>query len=243
MAQTLDLIAGWAGQAPFRLIVTPNVDHIVTLQRNADFRRAYDNAALSLADGVPVLWAARYLGLTPLEKVSGSDLVPELCRRAGDNGRRVFFAGGRSPADLSADLDAVRRRYPGLTADGHCPPMGFERDPAETGRLLDAIAAFAPDLLLLACGAPKSEVWMDRHRDRLGRGVGIGIGAGLDFLTGRTRRAPRWMQRGGLEWLWRLAHDPRRLAKRYLYDDLHFFPLVLKWKRMEKCSSPTARES
>jgi N-acetylglucosaminyldiphosphoundecaprenol N-acetyl-beta-D-mannosaminyltransferase len=234
MSEALDRIAGWAGAAPFRLVVTPNVDHIVTLQRNPDFQQAYDRCALSLADGVPLLWAARYLGLPPLEKVSGSDLLPELCRRAAAEGRSVFFAGGRSPDDLAGALQIVRARFPGLDAAGHCPPFGFERDPAATDALLAAIAEFQPDLLLLACGAPKSEIWMDRHRDRLARGVGIGIGAGLDFLTGRDRRAPRWMQRYGLEWLWRLARSPRRLAKRYLWNDLRFFPLVWRWKRTQQ---------
>jgi N-acetylglucosaminyldiphosphoundecaprenol N-acetyl-beta-D-mannosaminyltransferase len=108
--------------------------------------------------------------------------------------------------------------------------MGFEHDEAVGEELLRAIEAFAPDVTLMGCGGPKSEVWMDRHRERLGRGIGISVGAGVYFLTGRQRRAPRWMQRAGLEWAWRLAGDPARLWRRYLVDDIQFFPLVWRWK-------------
>jgi N-acetylglucosaminyldiphosphoundecaprenol N-acetyl-beta-D-mannosaminyltransferase len=229
--QTVDLIAVWARDEPFRLVVTPNVDHIVKLQDNSAFREAYSQAALSLPDGMPVLWAARYLGLPPLEKVSGSDLVPALCSRAATDGLRVFVAGGQSQEDLESGLDVIRRRYPGLTASGRCPRLGFEDDPKQSAQLADAILDFRTDLLLFACGAPKSDIWMHRYRERLGRGVGIGIGAGFDFLAGRARRAPVWMQRVGMEWLWRLGREPRRLARRYLWDDLGFFPLVWRWRR------------
>jgi len=231
LGQTVDLIALWAREEPFRLVVTPNVDHIVKLQDDHAFREAYSHAALSLPDGMPVLWAARYLGLPSLDKVSGSDLVPALCMRAAAEGVRVFFAGGRSQEDLENGLEIIRERYPGLTAGGSCPPFGFEKDPEQSAQLAEAIREFRTELLLFACGAPKSDIWMHRHRERLGRGVGIGIGAGFDFLVGRARRAPLWMQRVGMEWLWRLAREPRRLARRYLWDDLGFFPLVWRWKR------------
>jgi N-acetylglucosaminyldiphosphoundecaprenol N-acetyl-beta-D-mannosaminyltransferase len=230
LRQAVELVAVWVREEPFRLVVTPNVDHIVKLQSNTVFREAYAQAALSLADGMPVVWAGRYLGLPPLEKVSGSDLAPVLCRRASAEGWRLFVAGGRSVEDLENGLATIRERFPGLTIRGTCPRLGFENDQNESQRLVEAIGGFGTELLLFACGAPKSEIWMHRHREQLERGVGIAIGAGLDFLTRRTRRAPLWMQRSGLEWLWRLAHEPRRLAPRYLWDDLRFFPMVWRWK-------------
>ena len=238
MDEALDLIGQWAGREPFRLVVTPNVDHVIHLQHDAGFREAYGQAALSLADGKPLLWAARYLGLPALEKVSGSDLTPTLCRRAAAGGWRVFAVGGRSPAELEGLLTAIAGRYPGLDIHGLCPPWGFERNPAETERLLAAIEAFGPHLLLMGCGAPKSEVWMARHAGRIGRGVGIGIGAGLRFLAGLEPRAPRWMSRCGLEWSWRLLREPRRLWRRYLVDDMKFFPLVWRWKHSRQTRPP-----
>ena len=115
-------------------------------------------------------------------------------------------------------------------ASGTCPPFGFDRDAEESERLVRAINHFRADLVLIGCGSPKSEVWLMRHREAIQRGVGISIGAGMKFLAGLDRRAPRWMQRSGLEWAWRLASEPRRLWKRYLVDDMKFFPLVWQWK-------------
>lgn len=228
------LIGGWIGAEPFRLVVTPNVDHIMTLQQDERFMAVYERADLSLADGKPVIWAAQYLGLGALEKVSGSDLVPRLCERGGREGWRAYFVGGRSPKELKRCLAAIERRYNGLIVDGYCPPMGFQLIQEESRRLLDAIRDAQPDILFFACGAPKSEIWMDEHREQLGRGVGLGIGAGLRFLAGLERRAPRWMQQLGLEWSWRMMMEPRRLWKRYLVEDMKFFPLVRQWKRAQK---------
>jgi N-acetylglucosaminyldiphosphoundecaprenol N-acetyl-beta-D-mannosaminyltransferase len=229
----VELVAQWAGSEPFRLVVTPNVDHVMVLQRSEPFREAYARAALSLVDGRPVQWAARWLGLPPFEKVSGSDLLPALCARATAEGRRVFFAGGRTPEELAECLARIGRRYPGLALGGACPPLGFDRDEAESARLVEAIRTFGAELVLAACGSPKSEIWLARHGEAIGRGVGLSIGAGMRMLAGLDRRAPRWMQRAGLEWLWRLGGDPRRLWKRYLVDDVRFFPLVWRWKRMQ----------
>lgn len=234
MEEALAHIAAWVGREPFRLVVTPNVDHVIRLRDSLPFREAYDAAVLSLADGAPIVWAARWLGLPPIEKVSGSDLAPRLCTLAAERGWRVFFAGGQSPDDLAARLDALRAVFPGLVAGGVWPPHGFDTDPDQSARIVEEAASFGADLFLMACGSPKSEIWLNRHRDHLARGVGISIGAALDFMTGRRRRAPAWMQRAGLEWSWRLAREPRRLARRYLWDDLRFFPMVWQWKRDQR---------
>jgi N-acetylglucosaminyldiphosphoundecaprenol N-acetyl-beta-D-mannosaminyltransferase len=239
MAEAIDQVVGWAGREPMRLVVTPNVDHIMTLQKNERFRQVYERADLSLADGMPVVLAARWLGLGRIEKVSGSDLAPALCRRGASEGWRIFFAGGPSAESLADCLARIERRYPGLKALGHWPPPGFERDPSETEKLLATIDAVRPDILMMACGAPKSEIWLDTHRARVGRGVALGIGIGLHYLAGLEPRAPRWMQRASLEWLWRVIHDPRRLWRRYLVDDMKFFPLVWRWKRRKNETNGT----
>lgn len=230
------LVAGWVRLAPLRTIVTPNVDHAVELQKNEAFREAYEHAALSLADGAPIVWAARLLRLPRIEKVSGSDLVPALCARAAAAGWRVFFIGGASEADLAATLQRIRERFGGIAIGGAFPPMGFERDAAIEEWLLGEIDAFKPGLILMGCGTPKTEIWLDRRRGQIGRGVAISIGAGIRFLAGQERRAPLWMQRAGLEWSWRLAHDPLRLWRRYLVRDVQFLPLVWRWWTNKKRS-------
>lgn len=235
-AEAEALIAGWVKREALSTVVTPNVDHVIELQKNEAFRVAYEHAALSLADGAPIVWAARILGLPRIEKVSGSDLVPALCARAAREGWRVFFLGGASETDLVATLERIRERFRGIVIGGAFPPMGFEKDPAEEERLLGVIDAFRAELILMGCGAPKSEIWLDRHRKRIGRGVAIGIGSGVRFLSGQEKRAPRWMQRCGLEWTWRLAHDPLRLWRRYLVRDVQFLPLVWRWRTSKKRS-------
>lgn len=233
-AEAEEIIAEWVRLAPLRTVVTPNVDHVVELQKNEAFREAYEHAALSLADGAPIVWAARWLGLAGIEKVSGSDLVPALCARAAAEGWRVMFIGGAGEEDLAATLERIRERFRGIVIGGAFPPMGFERDAAIEERLLGAIDAFKPELILMGCGAPKSEIWLDRRRERIGRGVAIGIGSGIRFLAGQEKRAPRWMQRCGLEWSWRLAHDPLRLWRRYLVRDVQFLPLVWRWRNKKR---------
>lgn len=228
--EAVDLIADWVRREPFRLVVTPNVDHVVRLQHDASFRAAYQQAALSLPDGKPVLWGGRWLGLPPLEKISGSDLLPALCVRGAAEGWRVFFAAGRSSSDLRRCLRRIRDRFPGLELDGVCPPWGFERDSRLNTRLFETIATFRPNLVVFACGTPKSEIWLARYGPELGRGVGISIGAGFEMLAGFRRRAPRWIQWIGLEWFWRLLCEPHRLWRRYLLDDMKFFPLLWKWR-------------
>jgi N-acetylglucosaminyldiphosphoundecaprenol N-acetyl-beta-D-mannosaminyltransferase len=234
MRHAVELVGAWVRQEPFRMVVTPNVDHVVKLQCNWAFREAYRSASLSLVDGMPIVWAARYLRLPPLEKVSGSDLVPILCSRAAADGWHVFFVGGRSEMDLEDGLALMREQFPGLSAGGTCPRRGFDEDQGESERLVETINEFRTELLLFACGSPKSEIWMHRYGRKLRRGVGIAIGAGMRYVSGRARRAPPWMQHSGLEWLWRLTHEPLHLASRYLWDDLQFFPLVWRWKHSKE---------
>lgn len=242
-AGAIERIAAWRGREPFRLLITFNVDNAMQYQQIADYRAAYDAAALCMIDGTPVLWAARWLGLPQREKVAGSDMLPVIFERANREGWRVFFCGGHTPEEMHLCLDRLRERYPSVTLGGHYPPFGFERDGAESARMLEAIRSFGPDLLLLGTGAPKAEVWMARHAAQIGRGVGMGIGAGLRMLVGIDKRAPRWMQRAGLEWAWRLAGDPVRLWKRYLVRDVQFIPLVLRWKWAARGRKPLPMEA
>jgi N-acetylglucosaminyldiphosphoundecaprenol N-acetyl-beta-D-mannosaminyltransferase len=211
-------------------VVTPNVDHIVKLQNDAEFRQIYENASLVLADGMPLIWAARFLG-TPLKgKISGSDLFPKLCRVAAKKGYKLFLLGGREGAALKA-AEVLRDRYPDIQIVGtYSPPFGFENDNKENDKIFRMIRDPKPDILFVGLGAPKQERWIYKYRNEYKVPVSIGVGVSFEFVSGMVKRAPLWMQRGGLEWFWRLMMEPKRLWKRYLIDDPIFFWLVFKQK-------------
>jgi len=212
-------------------MLTPNVDHVCLCQKNAEFAAAYEEGILSVADGMPLLWAARLLGTPLRQKISGSDLVYWLSAFAAERGYSVFYFGA---ADGVAEETARRlcARYPALRVAGvYCPPMGFDRDPNRNEEAMAAVRAAAPDICFVAIGSPRQELWIHRFHEQTGAVFHVGVGASFDFVAGVQKRAPVWMQYAGLEWTWRLAHDPARLARRYLVDDLAFLPIVWKdWR-------------
>jgi len=214
----------------FSYVVTPNVDHIVRMRRDPEFRVIYKKAALVLPDGMPLLWAGKFLG-TPLKaKISGSDLFPRLCELTARKGYRVFFLGGSEGAALRA-ADELRKKTPNLCVVGvYSPPFGFEKSEVETEKIIQLIDQAHPDILFVGLGSPKQERFIFRFKDRFKVPVSIGIGVSFEFIAGMVRRAPFWMQYAGLEWFWRLLMEPMRLWKRYLFDDPVFFLLVLKQK-------------
>ena len=211
-------------------VTTPNVDHFMRARRDVAFRDICENADLTLADGMPVLWASRALGRPLKEKVSGSDLFVKLCDRATDEGLRVFLLGG-SPGVAEQAKHVLQSRHPGLEIVGtYSPVISPEGENLDAGLPLAIIRDAQPHLLFVAFGCPKQEKWIARHYRMLGVPVSIGVGASFDFVAGTQRRAPEWMQRKGLEWLWRLMHEPRRLWKRYLIEDLPFLWQVAREK-------------
>ncbi len=211
-------------------VVTPNIDHIVRLRKDIVFKNIYGNAALVLPDGMPVIWAAQFLGAPLKEKVSGADIFPELCSLAARSKYSVFLLGGRKTAVEKTALK-LTNKYPDLKIAGtYCPSFGFERDVEETKKIVEIIKSAKPDILFVGVGSPKQEKWIYDHKDEYIVPVSIGVGAAFDFISGIVKRAPVWMQKTGLEWLWRLIMEPKRLWKRYLVDDVQFFALLLKQK-------------
>jgi N-acetylglucosaminyldiphosphoundecaprenol N-acetyl-beta-D-mannosaminyltransferase len=219
-----DLIQARLGGTVF----TPNVDHIVLAERDPRFRKAYQGASLSLVDGTPVMWAARLLGRPLPEKVSGSDLVIPLMERAAERGWRVFFLGGAPGAGETAKL-RLTDSFPALQIVGvDASRIDLGSDAEERRALARRVAATSPDLVLVALGAPKQEILCDEIREILSPAVLVCVGAGIDFVAGAARRAPPWMSRWGVEWLYRLAQEPRRLAGRYLLRDPQFVGILLR---------------
>ncbi len=228
MAEVVELVGKALTSGHRGYIVTPNADHVVRYQRDPAFREAVDGAWLRLADGMPVVWASRLVGNPLPERVAGSDLLPELCRLAAEQGYSVFFLGGRAGVAPRA-AEALRSRHRGLKVAGtYTPVEGFGEDPDDQEAAVEAVNRVSPDILFVGVGSPAQELWVHRNWDRLRVRVAVCCGAALDYAAGAKPRAPRWMRRAGLEWLWRLMHEPRRLWRRYLVDDLAFFGLVLR---------------
>jgi N-acetylglucosaminyldiphosphoundecaprenol N-acetyl-beta-D-mannosaminyltransferase len=223
------------GQLPTLTVVGPNAQLVTLAQTDELFAEALQQADLSVPDGMSVVMASRLLGVTLPERVTGGDLMERMCAEAAHYGFRVFFLGGLPGAAEMAAFN-LRRRYPGLSICGTCcPPFGFENDPAELLWIEKVVEEARPDLLCVAFGAPKQEIWMQRHRDRLHVGVILPVGAAFDTQAGLQRRAPRWMRRNGLEWLFRLIMEPRRLWRRYLVGNTLFIVLVLRqWAREKR---------
>ena len=208
-------------------VFTPNVDHVVMAEHDERFRTAYAAAALSLVDGTPVLWASRLLR-TPLPaKISGSDLVMPLLRRAAERGYRVYFLGG-APGVADLAKSKLEAALPGIQIVGTDASRIDVQAPSDADEVTERIRRAQPDLVLVALGAPKQEIWSYTRAERLKPAVLIGVGASLDFVAGIQKRAPSWMSKAGLEWLYRLAQEPRRLAARYLLRDPEFCLILLR---------------
>jgi N-acetylglucosaminyldiphosphoundecaprenol N-acetyl-beta-D-mannosaminyltransferase len=208
-------------------ILTPNVDILRLMAGSPEVRAHAEEASLVVADGMPVVWASviaggRRGGLP--ERVAGSSLIWSLCAVCAVDGHRVFLLGGAPgspgvPSGAQRAAAVLGLRYPRLTLAGCVsPPFGFERDGARLGAVLGDVIEAKPDLVLVGLGFPKQEQIIDLLRPELPGAWFLGCGASINFVIGDERRAPRWMQRGGLEWLHRLAQEPRRLGPRYLRD-------------------------
>ena len=194
--------------------ITANTHYAMLTEENPDLRAINTRAAFILADGAPLVWASRWQGSPLPERVAGSDLIFELSAEAAKRGHRLFLLGGAE----GVALEAARRlvvRYPGLQVVGvECPPfreLAAEEEQALTARIRSAL----PDLLITAFTMPRGERWLAANCDALGVPVTVNVGAAINFAADRVRRAPRWMQKFGLEWAFRLGLEPRRLFGRY----------------------------
>jgi N-acetylglucosaminyldiphosphoundecaprenol N-acetyl-beta-D-mannosaminyltransferase len=229
-AGALDAIAAMVARRQGGTVFTANVDHVVLAERNPAFREAYSRTELSLCDGQPLRWASRLVGLRVPEKISGSDLFLPLMRLAAKRSMRVYLLGGA--AGVAEEAARRLRAEERTNVVGHAAPrIGLAPLPDEDA-VIAAVARARPELLIVALGAPKGELFLERARSRLGPAVALSLGASLDFYVGRMRRAPRWVSAAGLEWLARLLQEPRRLARRYLLQDPVFVAILLRTLRL-----------
>jgi len=203
-------------------IVTPNIDHLRIISESPDLRGLVNSASFRVADGMPLVWASRLQG-TPLpERITGAGLILSLTAAAAKAGASVFLLGG-DPGDAEAAAAVLQQLNPGLKIAGiNCPRVGFENDPLQMTEIGNALHSAKPDLVYSCFGFPKQELVINAVRDRLSSAWFLGLGGSFAIVSGRTRRAPRWMQSIGMEWLWRLGLEPRRLFGRYMVHDLPF---------------------
>jgi N-acetylglucosaminyldiphosphoundecaprenol N-acetyl-beta-D-mannosaminyltransferase len=208
MASALERIESFAAEGGHHLVATVNPEFVMRAQQDPDFARVLESADLCLADGTGVVWAARREGCALREPVAGTDMLPPLAAMCASRGFRLFLLGaGPGVADELAS--SLRARHPALLVASH----SGSPDPGSDDETLRLIREHDTQVLLVAYGAPKQEMWIDRLRSRLDVAVAMGVGGAFDYLTGRVPRAPAWMRRAGLEWLHRLAHQPWRIRR------------------------------
>lgn len=232
MQEALEVIDKLIQEKKSAYVVTPNVDHIVQLETNKELQDVYANASLILTDGKPLLWIAKWYGTPIKEKISGSDLFPLLCKMAAEKGYKMYFLGAAEGVAAKA-AENLSKRYKGLQVVGTYSPLyGFEKDQTEMDKIKKMIRVTNPDILIVGLGCPKQEMFMYYYCKELGVPISLGLGASFDFEAGNIKRAPRRMSNHGLEWLFRITQDPKRMAKRYLLDDRKILGLAIKYRRI-----------
>jgi N-acetylglucosaminyldiphosphoundecaprenol N-acetyl-beta-D-mannosaminyltransferase len=207
------------------MVTTPNVDVVVQLDKDPQLREDYARASLILADGAPIIFASRLLGTPLVERVAGSDIFPLLCERARDLSLKVLLLGGSEGVAQKA-AENLAGKFPGLQISAYTPSFGFDTKPEECRRIVSMINEYQPHLLFLGVGTPRQERWIAKYQGQYCPCVSIGVGGSLDFEAGRIRRAPEFLRNLGLEWLYRLAREPKRLYRRYLIEDRRFFRIL-----------------
>ncbi len=215
LEELVSVIVERAKQRSFFQIATVNLDFLMHGHNDGEVRSIFMENGLNVPDGAPVVWAGRWLGAHNLRRVAGADLVPALAAAAAESQLRLFLLGGRGGAAHEA-ARRLERAHPGLQVEGYEPPLR-SLDEMDDHDILGRISEAQPHLLLVAFGHPKQEKWIWRHRHELPM-VAMGVGCSLDLIAGKNVRAPSWMQRVGMEWGYRMAREPRRLAGRYVRD-------------------------
>lgn len=230
MAETLNEIDKLIQKKICSYVVTPNVDHIVRLEKDEELQKVYKNASLILTDGKPLIWISKWYKTPIKEKISGSDLFPRVCQLAANKNYTMYLLGA---AEGVADTAArnLMKKYPGLNIVGtYSPPFGFEKNKQEMNKIKTQIQDVHPDILIVGLGCPKQEKFMYYHCKELGVPISFGLGASIDFEAGNIKRAPKWMSNHGLEWLYRFSKEPKRLFKRYFVDDLKIIQVARKYR-------------
>lgn len=211
-------------------IVAINVDVVMKIEESAYLKEITDNADMVLVDGKPLVWISKWYKKPVKAKVSGSDLVPLLCKLAAEKKYSVFIIGGKDGIAVQAKKK-LEEEFPGIKIVGtYAPPFGFENDEVELDKINKMITIAQPDLLIVCLGCPKQEKWIYENYQKYDAKVSICAGATVDFLAGNVNRAPQWMRNHGLEWFYRFMQEPKRLFKRYFFENTKIIKLIWKYR-------------
>jgi len=227
MDKVISTIAGWIEKKEQNYVCATSVHGLVESQKDKHFRNILNAAGLVTCDGMPLVWLSRLKGNKNAERVYGPDLMLEFCRVSQEKGYRHFFYGGNDgiPERLR---DNLCRKFPLLNVVGTYSPPFRALAPQEDEQVIDMINRTYADVIWVGISTPKQEKWMAEHKGKINASVMLGVGAAFDFLSGAKSQAPGWMQSSGLEWLFRLLTEPRRLWRRYLTANSIFVWLLLK---------------
>jgi N-acetylglucosaminyldiphosphoundecaprenol N-acetyl-beta-D-mannosaminyltransferase len=207
--------------------VVANVFSVVLSKNNKEFATICNNADLVLPDGLPIVWASKLLRPRLPQRIAGPDFMGEFCGICAQNGYSMFLLGGRSDY-LNSLVENLKKAHPRIQISGaYSPPFG-EWDENENRKIIKMINDSHADVLWVGVSTPKQDYWIYENKNQLKTKVAIGVGAAFDFHSGRVKRAPIWMQKNGLEWLFRLLQEPRRMWKKYLVTNLLFISLIAK---------------
>lgn len=224
-ATNLDLacqrIASWIDQREKNYVCIAPVATIVDCQRDPEYRDIVNASGMTTPDGMPLVWLGKLGGNAVIERTYGPDLMRAFFTFSAPKGYRHFFYGGNEAANQRL-IARLNEQFPGLVIAGHHTPPMLKINQEEDPRVIAAINAARPDIVWVGLGSPKQDYWMHRHREKLDAPVIVGVGAAFDFLAGTKAQAPRWIQRSGLEWFYRLCCEPRRLWRRYLIGNSLF---------------------
>jgi len=233
MEQALETVFGWVDRRESRYVCVTPAHVIMDCHWNPDLRSLFNDSGLTVPDGMSIVWLLKAKGFRNVGRVYGADLMLEVCRRSADRKPRHFFYGGET--GVAEELAGrLRARFPDLRVAGTCTPPFRPMNELEDLGVVERINASKADIVWVGISSPKQEQWMAGHLGKLTAPVLIGVGAAFDFLSGRKRQAPRWMQRAGMEWLFRLGTEPRRLWRRYAQYPLFAALVFAQWVGIKK---------
>jgi N-acetylglucosaminyldiphosphoundecaprenol N-acetyl-beta-D-mannosaminyltransferase len=227
MGQALEEITRWVQQRELHYVCVTGVHGVMESRRDPELRRIHNASGLTAPDGRPMVWAGRRAGAANMAHMRGSDLMSAVCAMAADRGWSSFFyGGGQGVPELLAER--LVARFPGLRVAGTWSPPFRPLTPEEDRSVIELINRCGPDLVWVGLSTPKQERWMAAHREQLNAPAMLGVGAAFDMHAGLMPQAPQWMQRSGVEWVYRLSREPRRLWRRYLRNNPRFVVEILR---------------
>lgn len=230
MDETIHAVEAMIEQGKKSYIVPINVDVVMKIEQDAYLKKIVDQADMVLIDGKPLVWISKIHKRPVKAKISGSDLVPIICKDAAEKEYTIFIIGGKDGVAEKAK-ESLEKKFPEIKVVGtYAPPFGFEKNKNELDKINKMISRVHPDLLIVCFGCPKQEKWVYENYQKYDAKVSICAGATVDFLAGNINRAPKWMSDHGLEWFYRFTQEPKRLFKRYFIDDIQVLKLIWKYR-------------